>query len=141
MEPTDGKGWTFLTNHARVLIVIARDPATRIRDISDSIGITERAAQLIINDLVDAGYLTRHRVGRRNTYTVDSDRPFRRPTEAEQRVDVLISLFTDHDETRSAAPRPTTEPTTARSGGSGEGSAPPTAPASPQTTKAGPGEH
>ncbi|TYB46354.1 helix-turn-helix transcriptional regulator [Actinomadura chibensis] len=107
MESPDGRGWTFLTNHARVLIAIARDPEIRIRDISTGIGITERAAQLITNDLVDAGYLTRHRVGRRNTYTVDSDRPFRHPTEADQRVDALITLFTDHDEARTADRDPT----------------------------------
>ncbi|MFC4055505.1 helix-turn-helix transcriptional regulator [Actinomadura syzygii] len=105
MESPDGKGWTFLTNHARVLITIARDPEIRIRDISHGIDITERAAQLIINDLVDAGYLTRHRVGRRNTYTVAPDQPFRHPTEADQRVDALITLFADHDEARPADPR------------------------------------
>ncbi|RFS86486.1 ArsR family transcriptional regulator [Actinomadura spongiicola] len=107
MDSSEGKGWTFLTNHARVLIAITRDPELRIRDIADGVGITERAAQLIVNDLVEAGYLIRHRVGRRNTYTIDAGRPFRHPTEADQRIDALLNLFTQHDEAPSDARRPT----------------------------------
>jgi predicted transcriptional regulator len=66
--------WTFLTNHARVLVEIARNPQTRLRDIAAGIGITERAAQAIVTDLEEAGYLTRTRVGRRNHYSVDPTR-------------------------------------------------------------------
>jgi hypothetical protein len=93
----DGKAWTFLTNHARVLICVARAPDIRIRDIAEEIGITERAAQLIIGDLEEAGYLTRSRVGRRNAYTVDPARPFRHPAEADHDVQALIALFAGHD--------------------------------------------
>ncbi|NDU71544.1 MarR family transcriptional regulator [Actinomadura sp. DSM 109109] len=89
----DDKPWTFLTNHARVLIVIARDPEVRVRDVAQDVGITERAAQLIITDLEAAGYLTRTRVGRRNRYTVDADRPFRHPAESDHDVQALLELF------------------------------------------------
>ena len=89
------KAWTFLTNHARVLICIARVPTIRVRDVAEVIGITERAAQLIITDLEEAGYLTRSRVGRRNTYTVTADRPFRHPAEGDHDVQDLIALFTE----------------------------------------------
>ncbi|RCG29931.1 MarR family transcriptional regulator [Sphaerisporangium album] len=92
--PGDGKAWTFLTNHARVLIRIARSPDIRMRDIADAVGITERAAQLIVADLEEAGYLTRSRVGRRNTYTITPGRPFRHPAEADHDIHALIALFT-----------------------------------------------
>jgi DNA-binding IclR family transcriptional regulator len=97
MEPSreHKKAWTFLTNHARVLIRIARSPSIRMRDVAQEIGITERAAQLIINDLEEAGYLTRTRVGRRNTYTVNPDLPFRHPFEADHDVRDLLDLFAD----------------------------------------------
>ncbi|GAA4151009.1 helix-turn-helix domain-containing protein [Actinomadura keratinilytica] len=108
-----GRNRTFLTDHARVLIHIARNPQARIRDIAAGIGITERATQLIINDLEEAGYLTRARVGRRNTYTINPDRPFRHPAEGDHHINALITLFTGHDETlgghggaRSARPAP-----------------------------------
>ncbi|WUI01381.1 MarR family transcriptional regulator [Spirillospora sp. NBC_00431] len=91
------KPWTFLTNHARVLIAIARGPDLRVRDVAQTIGITERAAQLIISDLEEAGYLTRTRIGRRNHYTVKADRPFRHPAEADHDVQTLIQLFAGRD--------------------------------------------
>ncbi|MEV3924249.1 helix-turn-helix transcriptional regulator [Actinomadura coerulea] len=102
----DDKPWTFLTNHARVLIAIARDPELRVRDVAQEIGITERAAQLIITDLEEAGYLTRTRIGRRNRYTVDADRPFRHPAEADHDVQALIELFAG-DGAPPGAARPT----------------------------------
>ena len=82
--------WTFLTNHAHVLVAIARDPEARLRDVAEQVGITERAAQGIVGDLVDRGYLVRERVGRRNHYSVDSHRPFRHPLERGQEVSVLL---------------------------------------------------
>jgi anti-anti-sigma factor len=102
----DGKAWTFLTNHARVLICIAHAPEARVRDIADKIGITERATQIIISDLEEARYLTRSRVGRRNTYTINPDRPFRHPAEADHEVHGLISMFNGHDADRGSAPVP-----------------------------------
>jgi len=86
-----------MTNHARTLIHIARNPNTRVRDIADGIGITERAAQNIVNDLEEAAYITRTRMGRRNHYTIDLDRPFRHPADADQSIEGLLTLFTSHD--------------------------------------------
>ncbi|MDG4831083.1 MarR family winged helix-turn-helix transcriptional regulator [Solwaraspora sp. WMMD1047] len=92
---TGGKGWTFLTNHAHVLVSIARDPTARLRDVAIEIGITERAAQAIVADLESAGYLRRSRVGRRNHYTVNPAGHFRHPAEADRRIGDLIALFTE----------------------------------------------
>jgi anti-anti-sigma factor len=99
---SDGKAWTFLTNHARVLICIAHAPEARVRDIADKIGITERATQIIIRDLEEARYLTRSRVGRRNAYTINPDRPFRHPADSDHDVHGLITMFNGHDEARSS---------------------------------------
>jgi DNA-binding Lrp family transcriptional regulator len=96
-DAVSAKSWTFLTNHARVLVEIARNPESRLRDLAAWIGITERATQTIVNDLEDAGYITRTKVGRRNHYSVDPTRPFRHPAEAETRVEGLLTLFTSHD--------------------------------------------
>lgn len=101
---SDGKAWTFLTNHARVLVCIAHAPEARVRDIADKIGITERATQIIISDLEEARYLTRSRIGRRNTYTINPDRPFRHPADADHDVHDLISMFNGHDVTRLPDP-------------------------------------
>lgn len=87
------RSWTFLTNHARVLVKIARNPRSRLRDLAVSIGITERAAQSIVNDLEEAGYITRTRVGRRNHYSVDLSRPFRHPADADFGIKGLLTLF------------------------------------------------
>ncbi|GAB7039096.1 MULTISPECIES: helix-turn-helix transcriptional regulator [Catenuloplanes] len=86
--------WTFLTNHAHVLLAIAREPTARLRDVAASVGITERAAQAIVADLEEAGYLHRERVGRRNEYTIDTTGSFRHPAEADHRIGELIALFT-----------------------------------------------
>ncbi len=84
--------WTFLTNHAHVLLCIASDPESRGRDIADRVGITERAAQAIVSDLVAAGYVTRTRVGRRNHYEVHPDLPLRHPIERSRQVRELLRL-------------------------------------------------
>jgi DNA-binding IclR family transcriptional regulator len=65
--------WVFLTNHARVLVCIADEPNLRMRDIAERVGITERATHRIVAELSEAGYITRERVGRRNTYEVHMD--------------------------------------------------------------------
>lgn len=85
--------WTFLSNHGRVLLVIAEDPDVRLRDVAESVGITERAVQMIVADLEETGYLSRHRVGRRNHYVVNADRHFRHPHEADHRIGELLDLF------------------------------------------------
>ncbi|MGI8706934.1 MAG: helix-turn-helix transcriptional regulator [Actinomycetota bacterium] len=85
--------WTFLTNHARTLLHIARDPNARMVDIAAEIGITERAVQQIVSDLESGGYIRRHRAGRRNTYEVNMNASFRHPSEADHQVRELIYLF------------------------------------------------
>lgn len=69
--------WGFLTNHTHVLLAIAREPDTRLRHIAECVGITERATHRIVTDLIEAGYLTRHRLGRRSFYEVHADLPLR----------------------------------------------------------------
>jgi MarR family len=99
-------GWTFLSNHGHVLLAIADDPDARIRDVADRVGITERAAQLIIGDLVEAGYVTRIRIGRRNTYRIAVHRPFRHPAESGRLVDDLLAIFRRTPEAMVATPPP-----------------------------------
>lgn len=95
LEPrmSEPSTWTFLTNHAHVLLCIARNPDARLRDVASEVGITERAAQRIVADLVTEGYLTRERIGRRNQYVVHSDQPLRHPVERHAAVASLISLL------------------------------------------------
>ncbi|HEX5620962.1 MAG TPA: winged helix-turn-helix domain-containing protein [Solirubrobacteraceae bacterium] len=93
--------WSFLTNHARVLICIANDPGVRLRDIGETVGITERAAHRIVGELVEAGYVTRRRVGRRNRYTVRADLPGPDPLTRERRVGDLLAILTPAELTRS----------------------------------------
>lgn len=88
--------WTFLTNHAHVLISLAGDPTLRIRDLAARVGITERAVQRIIADLEEAGYLTHEREGRRNLYRVRAKRPLRHPIEAHRTVAALLGAL-GHD--------------------------------------------
>jgi DNA-binding transcriptional ArsR family regulator len=85
--------WTFLTNHAHVLLTLADDPHLRIRDVAAKVGITERAAQRILHDLVEAGYVERERHGRRNTYSLALDRPLRHPVEAPHTVGELVEAL------------------------------------------------
>lgn len=82
--------WTFLSNHAHVMVCLARDPDRSLREISMEIGITERAVQRIVADLEEAGYLERHREGRRNQYTIHGERPLRHPIEAHHSLDDLL---------------------------------------------------
>ena len=88
------KVWTFLTNHAHVLLAIAREPTARLGDVAAWVGITERAEQTVVGDLEAVGYLHRERVGRRNEYTINAAGRFRHPAEADHRIGELIKLFT-----------------------------------------------
>ena len=90
-------GWSFVTNHARILTTIAADPGARLRDLAERVGITERAAQRIVSDLVAAGYVERTRVGRRNRYRLDPDRHLRHPAEGHIEVGSLIDLLRNDD--------------------------------------------
>ena len=92
-EAVPQRAWTFLSNHAHVLILISREPEVRLRDIAAAVGITERAATGIINDLEASGYLTRAKDGRRNRYTVHRHRRFRHPQEAGHSIDELLRIF------------------------------------------------
>lgn len=87
--------WTFLTNHAHVLLLIARDPEIRLRDVAEQVGITERAVQRIIADLEAGRYIERERWGRRNRYHVDPKLPLRHPVEAHRTVGALMGLILD----------------------------------------------
>jgi DNA-binding MarR family transcriptional regulator len=85
--------WTFLTNHAHVLVCIAENPDMRGREIAQEVGISERAVQGIIADLVAAGYVSRERAGRRNHYTIDPEGPLRHPLEDDHTVGELLGML------------------------------------------------
>jgi uncharacterized membrane protein len=85
--------WDFLTNHAHVLVCVARDPGIRLRDIAAAVGITERAAHRIVSELVDEGYVVRERRGRRNRYQVKTKLPLRHPLAEEHEVGDLLEVL------------------------------------------------
>ncbi|PRC49285.1 AsnC family transcriptional regulator [Mycobacterium sp. ITM-2017-0098] len=85
--------WTFLSNHAHVLLVLAANPHQTLPEIATQVGITSRAVQLIVTDLIHGGYLTRTKVGRRNQYEINPDGHLRHPLEAHHRVADLISAL------------------------------------------------
>jgi DNA-binding MarR family transcriptional regulator len=86
-------GWDFLTNHAHVLVCVARDPGIRLRDIATAVGITERAAHRILSELVDDGYVVRERRGRRNHYEVKAKQPLRHPLARQHEVGDLLEVL------------------------------------------------
>jgi hypothetical protein len=100
----DPPRWTFLTNHARVLICVADDPGIRLREIGVQVGITERAAHNIVVELEAAGYVTRRRNGRRNNYTVNSHLPLPDPLGGGQRVGDLLAILGGTDGPENAGP-------------------------------------
>lgn len=85
--------WTFLSNHAHVLILIGRDGDLRMRDLAERVGITERAVHRIVKDLADAGYIRVTREGRRNHYDVHRSSPLRHPVEEGATVGALLDLI------------------------------------------------
>lgn len=97
--------WSFLTNHAQVLIAIAQDPAIRLRDLGERIGITERAAHRIVTELTTAGYLARERRGRRNHYTVHTHLPLPDSLARGQKVDDLLDILVGRRASGAAARR------------------------------------
>ena len=84
------RSWTFLTNHAHVLVAISRNPELRQRDISTLVGITEGAVQRILHELEEDGYVARERIGRRNRYSVLAGQPLRHPLEAGHTIEEII---------------------------------------------------
>ncbi|MCA9705237.1 MAG: winged helix-turn-helix transcriptional regulator [Myxococcales bacterium] len=93
-------GWTFLSNHAHVLICLARDPDARLRDIAERVGITERAVHRIVSELEDGGVITRTRTGRRNHYEIDPNASMRHPLESTRTVGSLLLGLLDPAEAR-----------------------------------------
>ncbi len=90
-------GWTFLTNHARVLLCISRDPGIRLRDIADRVGVTERSAYGIVLDLAEAGYIVKQKDGRRNRYQVQAHLPLPEPSSRERTVGEVLALLAGSD--------------------------------------------
>ena len=85
--------WGFLTNHARVLLCIARDPGVRLRDIASSLGITERSAHGFVTDLTAAGYVLKQKDGRRNRYQIQAHLPVPGPGTREPAIGEIVALF------------------------------------------------
>ncbi|BBA95543.1 hypothetical protein RVR_443 [Actinacidiphila reveromycinica] len=109
-EPADSRPtWTFLTNHARVLATIARDPGVRVRDIAARCLLTERAVQKIIADLEGAGYLSHTRSGRSNRYEIAPGTPLRHPADSGPTVADLLAVLALESDTDDAAADPGTD--------------------------------
>ncbi|MEY4434360.1 MAG: hypothetical protein RIR16_400 [Actinomycetota bacterium] len=87
--------WTFLTNHGHVLIYLANNHDARLRDIAEGVGVTERSAQAILGDLADAGYVSKEKSGRRNSYRLDASKAFRHPQESAHQIGELLELFAE----------------------------------------------
>jgi len=94
MSSSNGKKtWRFLSNHTQVLLCIQRDPESRYRDIAERVGITERAAQRIVADLIESGYVESERVGRRNRYRINPKVAMRHPAQDGHQVGELLRLL------------------------------------------------
>jgi predicted transcriptional regulator len=95
MSSTEPKTWTFLTNHAQVLLCLVEDPDIRLRDVAERVGITERATQRILAELVEAGYVQTTRVGRRNSYSIDREHAMRHTAQIGYEIGTLLEALTD----------------------------------------------
>ena len=87
--------WSFLTNHAQVLVCIAHDPGVRLRDIASTLGITERTAYGIVTDLTEAGYVVKDKDGRRNRYQIQAHLPMREAVSRERTIGEVLELLVD----------------------------------------------
>ena len=94
--------WGFLTNHARVLLCIARDPGVRLRDIADRLSITERSAHGIVADLAEAGYIVKHKDGRRNRYQIQAHLPLPETGVRKRTIGEILALLTGADDEATA---------------------------------------
>lgn len=92
--PAEVPTWTFLTNHAHVLVCIGQNREVRLAEIARLVGVGERAVHGIVQDLVDAGYVVRSRLGRHNVYELDLDRPLRHPLEAGHQIAEVFGPLT-----------------------------------------------
>jgi IclR helix-turn-helix domain len=93
------RSWAFLSNHGRVLLFLARDPHMRLRDIAATAAITERSAYGIVTDLAEAGYVVKHKGGRRNRYQIQAHLPLPEPTSQERTVGEILALLAGIDAT------------------------------------------
>jgi predicted transcriptional regulator len=93
MSSPESKSWHFLTSHAQVLLCLQRNPNVRLRDVAQTVGITERATQRIVSDLVEGGYVRKTREGRRNRYAVDPTVPMRHPSQFDHEIGELLDLL------------------------------------------------
>jgi hypothetical protein len=100
------ESWSFLTNHARVLLCIARDPAARLRDIAASLGITERSAHAIVTDLAAAGYVVKQKDGRRNRYQIQAHLPLPGPASQAPAIGEVLDLLAGDAGAAGVAPLP-----------------------------------
>ena len=107
--------WSFLTNHARVLVCIAHDPGLRLRDIAERVGITERSAYGIVTDLTDAGYVVKEKDGRRNRYRVQAQLPLPEPVTRERTIGEVLGVLVDAD-ARGRPKKTTKQPAAGRTG-------------------------
>jgi DNA-binding MarR family transcriptional regulator len=89
-----GRTWAFVTSHGLVLIEVARGPRATVRELAERAQLTERQAHRVLGDLVDGGYITRERVGRRNRYQINEGEPMRHPTNATHRIGELLAALT-----------------------------------------------
>ncbi len=94
-ESGEPRSWTFLTNHAHVLIVLDSEPDISLRSVALRVGITERAVQRIVLDLEEGGFVRRERVGRRNRYEVSKSKALRHPIEAHRKIGDLLNLIAE----------------------------------------------
>ena len=97
--------WSFLTNHARVLLCIAHDPGARLRDIAASVGITERSAFGIVTDLAEAGYVVKQKDGRRNRYQIQAHLPLPEAVHADLAIGEVLALLASPQTASSRTPR------------------------------------
>jgi len=107
MRPDRRHHWTFLSNHAHVLVCLARNPDVRLREVAAGVGITERAVQGIVGDLERGGVISRRRAGRRNTYLLNLDASLRHPLEAHRSIRALLAMVLDDAELARLATRST----------------------------------
>jgi DNA-binding IclR family transcriptional regulator len=89
--------WSFLTNHARVLVCIAHDPGVRLRDIATTLDITERSAYSIVTDLTASGYVVKHKDGRRNRYQIQAHLPLREAITQKRTIGEVLDVLVESD--------------------------------------------
>ena len=108
--------WSFLTNHAQILVCIAHDPGVRLRDLASTHGITERTAYGIVTDLAVAGYVVKDKDGRRNRYRVQAHLPLRAAVSDERTIGEMLDVLIGHE---PGAQRPAAGPASRESAGLG----------------------